>query len=249
MIASIKPIIQKMPSIGLKEMDSVALMKRIDTKFMIPTDKLSSILNAVFDHYRVLEIDNKRIMSYSSQYFDTSVKDFYHDHHNGKINRMKVRIRKYVDSNLAFLEIKKKDGKGYTTKYRTRIGDFEHILSLKSNAFIQKSTSKVLTLEHSIFNDFRRITLVNNDLNERVTIDFNLSFTKDQEVKSLDKIIIVEVKQEGVNRNSPIIQALRNSREYPFSISKYCIGVLQHFQDVKYNRFKKKLLTIKKISA
>jgi hypothetical protein len=86
-------------------------------------------------------------------------------------------------------------------------------------------------------------------LNERVTIDFNLSFTKDQEVKSLDKIIIVEVKQEGVNRNSPIIQALRNSREYPFSISKYCIGVLQHFQDVKYNRFKKKLLTIKKISA
>ena len=249
MITVIKSIIYKMPSISLGEMDAVALMKRTDTKFVIPLNKLSGLLNEISNQYCVLEVNKKRIMSYSSQYFDTSEKRFYFDHHNGKTNRLKVRIRKYVDSNIAFLEIKKKDGKGFTTKSRTPIPDFEMSLTTQSNTFIQKTTSQSFQLEPSLYNDFKRITLVSNNLNERVTIDLNLSFTLNECVKTFEKIIIIEVKQEGVNRNSPIVQALRNSREYPFSMSKYCIGVLQHFQGLKYNRFKKKLLTLKKISA
>jgi hypothetical protein len=41
-------------------------------------------------------------------YFDTDSKRFYHDHHNGKVKRTKIRMRNYVESNLTFLEIKKK---------------------------------------------------------------------------------------------------------------------------------------------
>jgi hypothetical protein len=249
MTGTIKSKINKMPSISLSEMDAVALMKRTDTKFVIPLSKLDGLLDRISNQYCVLEVNNKRITTYSSQYFDTPEKRFYHDHHNGKINRLKVRIRKYVDSNIAFLEIKQKDGKGITTKSRTSIPDFETVLSSKSNRFIESITSQSLQLEPSLYNDFKRITLVSNNLNERATIDLNLSFALKESVKTFEKAVIIEVKQEGVNRNSPIIQALRNSREYPFSISKYCIGVLHHFQGIKYNRFKKKLITLKKISA
>lgn len=249
MAKAVEDIINIMSPTTLEEMDSVALMKRTDTKFVISASKLPALLTEVSDQYRVLEINNKRIMSYSSQYFDTPSKDFYHDHHNGKVNRMKVRIRKYVDSDITFLEIKQKDGKGYTTKSRTKIEDFEDTLSSKSNAFIQNITSNSFELKTSLFNNFDRITLVNKYLNERVTIDLCLSFALNNKIKTFDEIVIIEVKQEGFNRNSPIVKALRNTREHPYSISKYCIGMLQHYQGLKYNQFKKKILKLNKLSA
>lgn len=249
MLATVKNMVNTMDSISLNEMDAVALMKRTDTKFVIPATKILDLLSKLSSSYRVLEVNNKRIMSYSSQYFDTQHKYFYHSHHNGKINRMKVRIRKYIDSDIAFLEIKQKDGKGFTTKSRTKIDNFEKTLSPKSNAFIEDVTSKSLELETTLYNHFDRITLVNKHIGERVTIDLGLSFTLENKEKTFEKIVIIEVKQEGLNRNTPVIKALRDTREYPYSISKYCIGMLQHYPTLKYNRFKKKLLKINKLSA
>ena len=75
------------------------------------------------NEYQVLEIKHRRLMHYASVYFDTPAFTFYFDHHNGKIRRTKIRQRKYVDSELTFLEIKQKNGKGETTnqglKYQT----------------------------------------------------------------------------------------------------------------------------------
>ena len=94
--------------ITLEEMNAVSLMKRTDTKYIVNVNFLAPILEDLQKEYQVLEIDNRRIMNYSSVYFDTPEFKFYFDHHNGKVNRTKIRQRKYVDSELTFLEIKQK---------------------------------------------------------------------------------------------------------------------------------------------
>jgi len=162
--------------ISLDEMNTVSLMKRTDTKFIIHEKELITVLKNIKDEYKILEVDGHRIMTYSSLYFDTPSKKFYHDHHNGKVNRTKIRMRKYVESDTCFLEVKQKDGKGKTNKTRTFIPDFETNLSHDSLDFIQNITNESFDLEPIIWNKFNRITLVNKTAQERLTIDLNLSF-------------------------------------------------------------------------
>ena len=182
---NIKNIINKFSSISLGEMNSVALMKRTDTKFVISKLELALILPNLESHYKVLEINSDRIMSYSSLYFDTEEKKFYNDHHNGKNNRIKIRQRKYVESNLCFLEIKQKNGKGETNKTRIPVKDFEENLSKDSTNFISNITTKNFKLKPSLWNGFNRITLVNIKNKERVTIDLNLSYKINKSEKKI----------------------------------------------------------------
>lgn len=230
-------------------MDAVSLLKRTDTKFVIHASSLPAVLKESKREYQVLEIDEKRIMNYSSLYFDTPKFKFYYDHHNQRANRIKIRQRKYVDSNLTFLEIKKKNGKGETNKTRIKIDDFEKELSTSSKEFIEQITEQKLTLQPRLWNNFNRITLVNLTDNERVTIDLGLSYTLNKKESNYKKIVIVEVKQSEFNRTSSIIQTLKKYNYNPYSISKYCVGIVNLYDNVKYNLFKKKLLKLKKMTT
>lgn len=242
-------IVKDLEPISLSEMDSVSLMKRIDTKFVIHEEDLISVLAKIQDQYRVLEIEGNRILTYSSLYFETEKKKFYNDHHNKKVNRTKIRMRKYVESDLCFLEVKQKDGKGKTTKTRIPISDFEPDLSDKSLAFIQKTTQNTFDLEPVIWNKFNRITLVDTEAKERLTIDLNLSFNKKESFKAYNNLVIIEVKQERFDRTSNVVQQLKLKQINPYRISKYCIGMISIYDDLRYNRFKKKLIKINKITA
>ena len=135
-------IINSLESISLKEMDSVSLMKRTDTKFVIHEKQLIDVLETIKNQYKVLKINENRMMTYSSLYFDTQDKKFYNNHHNGKINRTKVRMRKYVESDICFFEIKQKDGKGKTTKSRIQIKDFQLNLTENLINFFEITTSE-----------------------------------------------------------------------------------------------------------
>ena len=91
----IKDIIASFAAISLEEINnSVALMKRTDTKFVITKPQLFKVFEVIKNDYRVLEINSDRIMTYSSLYFDTANNEFYNHHHNGKNNRTKIRQRK-----------------------------------------------------------------------------------------------------------------------------------------------------------
>jgi hypothetical protein len=237
--------VNKFKPISLDEMNSVALMKRTDTKFVINISRLPQVLETLLETYKVLEINERRIMNYSSLYLDTDDFKFYLDHHNGRVNRTKIRQRKYVDSDLTFLEIKKKNGKGETNKFRIKIDDFETELSDTSKEFISEITEQNYNLQTS----FNRITLVNLEDNERVTIDLNLTYTKKSKQKKYSNIVVVELKQSRFNRKSLVVKALKNIGHNPYSISKYCIGVANLYQHLKQNTFKPKLLKINKISA
>ncbi|TXD52693.1 MULTISPECIES: polyphosphate polymerase domain-containing protein [unclassified Polaribacter] len=248
-LEKISSTVNSFKGISLEEMNTVSLMKRTDTKYIININYLVEILDDLKEDYQVLEIEDRRIMNYSSVYFDTSEFKFYFDHHNGRVKRTKIRQRKYVDSGLTFLEIKQKNGKGETHKSRIKIPDFDLELSENLNDFIFKTTNTKFYLQPSLWNSFNRITLVNLKDNERATIDLKLSYYMNDIEKSYNNLVVIEVKQGKFDRKSVIVKTLKKYRYNPYSISKYCIGMVNLYKELKYNLFKQKLIKINKISA
>lgn len=232
----------------LAEMNSVSLMKRVDTKFILKESQLLEVLSKLYDDYKILEIGQERLMKYSTLYFDSENKKCFKDHHNGKLNRYKIRMRKYLVSDICFLEIKKKNNLGITNKIRRQIKDFETNLTSESKDFITKSNINNLLLEPSLYNNFSRMTLVNKNESERITIDVDLSFSFGTDEKKFDKLVVVEIKQEGKRLNTTINRALKSMSILPTNFSKYCIGISNIIDNIKSNRFKEINLKINKLN-
>ena len=94
--------------------------------------------------------------------------------------------------------------------------------------------------------NYSRITLVSNDLNEKITIDCDVNFSDQQADHELKNLIIIEVKQ-SCRSKTPVFSILRDLSVKPISISKYCLGVNFLYPSVKKNNFKEKLVTLNKI--
>ncbi|GLR15414.1 polyphosphate polymerase domain-containing protein [Portibacter lacus] len=244
----INSIAEEFDSISLEEMDSVSLLKRTDTKFIIPENKLEEILSAVQSEYKLLEIGGRRVMNYNSLYFDTPEKKFYLDHHNGKVRRTKIRIREYVDYKKFFFEIKMKDGKGNTNKSRLTIPHFELELPKLLQQFIIETTGVDYDLRPVLWNKFKRMTLVNIEHKERATIDLDLAFSHNGIGERIPNLAIIELKQERYDRSSALVKALKKHSINPLGFSKYCTGMTKLYADLKYNVFKPKLLRLNKLT-
>jgi hypothetical protein len=235
-------------AITLEEMNAVALMKRLDTKFILSVDRLSELLTRVKDDYALLTINGENIFDYRTTYYDTEELETYTDHLRGKSIRHKVRIREYINTQVSYFEIKKKQNSGVTDKVRIQTEVINPELESTQTEFFNdhidgsegEEYSKVLT------NTFNRITLANPEDKERVTIDFNLGFKDEVKTQSFANLCIVEIKQPRINRFTPIFRQLKLMGIRPLRISKYCLGVTT-LQEVKSNLFKPKLRTINKI--
>ena len=235
--------------ISLEGMDEVALMERVDEKFTVSLEDTLDVLSKIRDKYFCLEIDGKRLFNYQTEYFDNDNKILFKNHQNGKLNRYKIRFRDYVASRKTFLEVKFKSNKGVTKKNRISVPFREKDLNKKNTKFLEEQTPySFKEFEIKIKNNFDRITLVNFQTKERVTIDFNLKFSAENSKKELENICIIEVKREKGNRKSEILSILKLKRIRPTRFSKYTIGSCILNPNLKYNNFKRKLLFINKIS-
>ncbi len=246
-MSNVQEIISHYQPITLKEMDDVALMNRTDTKYLISVSQLEDVLAEVAHHYRVLDINGLRCNHYQSQYYDTPDFYFYRRHHSGKQNRLKIRKRMYVESNLTFLEVKFKSNKGRTEKDRTKLDGLTPDLSLENENYIHETSHFEEHLEPKLLNLFERITLVDQSLPERITIDLNLSFVVDDHTVEIPDLVIIEAKQVRQNRHSVFLQALKKRLIRPESMSKYCLGIAL-LTDQKSNMFKEKIRTIKSLT-
>jgi len=239
-------ILQNFQPITLEEMDTVKLMNRTDTKFVLNRTLFNQILPELATSYRVLEIAQKRTSTYKTLYYDTKEFQLFLDHHNERGNRFKVRIRNYVESKLFFLEIKNKF-KGRTDKKRKKVEDFQLELTPDSIEYINKVIGKDILLVPKLWNSFERITLVNTKEIERLTLDLNLTFEWNDKKRTFENIVVAELKQENVNRNSLFYALMKKNTIRPNSISKYCVGGITLNPELKGNNFKDKLLLIDKL--
>ena len=228
-------------------MDNVKLMNRTDTKFAFSANYLPEILSRMRNFYKVLEIDNERVHSYRSLYYDTDDRKFYLDHHNQRVNRNKVRFREYVGSKLTYLEIKHKNNKGKTIKKRTKVNNIPKVLNEREQEYIKKIIGSHLQLSAKQWINFSRITFVHKKQKERMTMDIDLTYMNEVESGDLKNIIIAEVKKERVSRSSDFMRIAKEMSILPMRISKYCISALSLNPKLKSNRFKEKLLFINKL--
>lgn len=233
--------------VSLKEMDQVALINRIDTKYIFPAKLLSDVLASLYKDYCILTIDGIRTHLYETLYFDDEKLNLYLNHHNQRGNRYKLRVRKYGSSGINFIEVKAKTNTGRTIKSRKKTPHFEKQLDEDQLAFFRQSTQVSQgSWQCSSVISFERITLVSFDPPERMTLDLSLQFMDDHSRFLFDKIIVAEVKQ-GSKAPSAFIREMKKRRIQPSSISKYCLGLSLLRPTLKQNLFKKQQLLIKNI--
>ena len=255
---SISSLISKYDPISLSEMENVKLMNRIDTKYAVPISVLPAILEAAQADYFAQEIDGQRIATYDTMYYDTDTLDMYVRHHDRQLVRQKIRVRQYVESDLTFLEIKRKNNKGRTKKKRIAVPSF----AISADTFGEskretwsvedfigaKSRYQWSELSPHLSTRFHRITLVNKAKTERLTIDMDLVWDNvvSGEAKTYPELVIIELKRDG-NVPSKMTHIMLDHRIHPLKISKYCIGTALTTPGIKANRFKKKIRLIEKL--
>ena len=249
----LQEILHTVEPISLAEMSSVKLMNRVDSKFPTNMETLLRMAPLWGKHFYVQEHEGQRIAHYRTLYFDTSDAITYTMHHNRKLKRQKIRQRIYVDSHLAFCEIKNKKNTGRTKKKRISIpmehwGDLYQLPEM-ADFIREKVWVTDQPLAPRLENAFQRITLVNKAKTERVTIDFGIRFHNHLSGCDADMsdLVIVEVKQDG-SLPSKFKDFLRDARVKRKGLSKYCLGMLLTDEHLKYNRFKNKIRYVNKLT-
>jgi hypothetical protein len=241
-------LLERFDAIDLSEMDDVALLHRTDTKFLLAEEQVFQALARLTDHYRILETNGQRLQRYRTLYFDTPTLALYRQHHDGKRNRYKVRKRAYADSNLAFLEIKRKIDAQTTIKNRMPTRELSVEFAPDTVPFLRTHYPyHVEELEPKLLNTFQRLTLVGTHTLERLTVDVGLISLWNGAGVSLAGIAIAEVKQERYAMDSEFVQQMRALGVRATGLSKYCIGVSMLYPQVKHNRFNPQLRQIAKL--
>lgn len=223
-------------------------MNRTDVKYTFNISRLPEILESVSPYYSCLNISGVILNQYETLYYDTTRLDLYNKHHNGQLNRYKIRHRSYVSSNTGFLEIKFKNNKGRTIKNRIKSPLAETVFGEKSLAFLSHELNfDPQDLKPVVRVNYNRITLVNKNSPERVTIDLNLQFSTTEKAFAFNDLVIVEIKQDK-RTISPFAQELKQRRIREGSISKYCMAIALTHKNVKLNNFREKLFALKHIT-
>jgi VTC domain len=234
--------LSKFETFSLKQLEAANLLERKDFKYIFKVTQLSEILVFLSKDYKVLAINNNLYTDYKTDYYDTENFKFYTQHHNGLLNRYKVRMREYVQSAISFFEIKFKNNKNWTSKQREKISS----LDVDVNNYTSSITQENLELKLKVF--YSRITLLSNNGEEKLTFDLNLNFSNDTAKKDFSEIVIAEVKSKT---HHPYLfrQEIKRLGYREMGLSKYCFGITQIYTHLKNNNFKPAIKNIKKLTA
>ena len=229
------------------------MLERLDNKYVVRADVLQQAVPALAERFDMLEIDGRRAFTYETCYFDDPDRRSYFDHHQGRRQRMKVRVRKYTDTGLCFVEVKLKDKRGVTVKKRLPydLGRYG-TLDRRACAHVEQSYRALyaqefgLPLEATLEMSYQRFTLVAREGGERMTIDGRIRFRAGGEERATDEdVYIVETKSS--NGNGIADKILRGLHQHPTDrCSKYCVGMSMTGAVAKHNRF---LPALRKLGA
>ena len=246
-MTSLDTILAGFEQVDLLQVENAGQQKRSETKFLLPYEALPSFLKLLTPDYSVLTIDSGFVFSYRTQYFDTPAFDTYLAHHNGRMNRYKIRERTYEQTGKTFLEVKfsSNTGKGFKYRIPQKLpGD------LSQEPAIQFLSTKTPydpgVLLPTVTVRYKRISLVNISSGERVTVDMDLAFSNGISEHKISNFAVVEVKQLK-KLKSPVLQVLGEIKMKPRPFSKYCLGVNYMYPGLKKNNFKKKLTRLNKL--
>ena len=229
------------------------MLDRLDNKYVIRQAVLRDAIEALSQDFDILEIDGKREFTYETCYFDDADLSSYFDHHQGRRQRCKVRVRKYSDEQTCFIEVKLKDKRGMTVKKRLDHPlDGYGALDERAMAHIRSAYGELYgrsfdpVLQPILEITYQRVSLTAKQGGERMTIDSGLVFSgADGSHPINDGIFIVETK--SANGNGLADKILRGLHQHPTThCSKYCIGAVVLQLVNRHNTF---LPALRKVEA
>ena len=221
------------------------LSNRKDLKYIIDNDSFSLIFEKLKDGYDILNDEGESLFAYTTQYYDTADFQFYSDHQRGKLPRQKIRTRTYQDGN-SFLEIKKKDNKGFTHKIRTKIDISTFVIDSYDSFICDAIGFEVPSLSKKVTINYKRVSLYDKNRNEKITFDF--FYNVDYHGRTYERNQMVLVESKGINHHHSIFNLLMHEmRIGPVSFSKYCFGLINLESCLKINNFMPLLRAVKKI--
>lgn len=225
--------IERLRPVTLAELNADAeLLTRTDRKYVVSARQLAALVEAFSNDCSVLDVESRRSFSYSTTYHDTDDRRLYLDTAHRRPTRFKVRVREYVDSGLAMLEVKTKNGRGRTVKHRLDLAgqvDAQHDphgdLTPEMRRFVDSVVATTLTdaLRPALRIDFRRTTLLDRVGDARCTIDLGLR-SEDPHGRSLEPDVIVIETKSG-RRTSSMDRWLWSQGVRPTRLSKYCTSM------------------------
>lgn len=231
--------------ISLDELNTrAALLDRKEHKYILSPEQLRQVTAALSDRFDVLTIDSQTVFNYQSVYMDTDdLVSYTYDNQGSKKRRFKARTRYYVESGLCYFEIKLKDKYGGTVKKRMRYAT-EHYGTVTEEAMALLKCAYTELYDKPFEYELRgrmevkysRMTLVAREGGERMTIDFNLSFSDGYNATAARQFIIVETKSSSGNGIAD--RLFRNLGIRPRSCSKFSLGMNLLSFKVRYNKYK-----------
>ncbi len=237
--------LRQFTAVGLAEIETLALLKRRDTKYVLPAWRLVALLEALYEDYALLEIEGVRCHPYQTLYLDTPDLALFRMHHNGRRKRYKVRCRSYLATDRSFLEIKLHTRKRTTCKVRRELVRPLTRLTPQARAFVARQLAgqfgELPELIPTLGNDFRRITLASERHQERLTLDLGLRLWSERGAVGLSGVVIAEIKQARPCRDAPFVRQMRAWGQRPTSLSKYCLGISLLWPQERHNLFSRQL--------
>ncbi len=224
------------------------MLERIDNKYIVSQHVLSQAVPELAEHFDMLDIDGARDFTYDTCYFDDDAKRCYFDHHQSRKKRVKVRMRKYLEADLCFVEVKLKDRRGTTIKKRLRCDPSgfgvldetaqEFIKSVYFDLYRRQFTQHIV---RSLDMQYKRLTLVAKDGGERMTLDNELRFFNNGNDQAIDGALFV-IEAKSAKGNGIADRILRRLHQHPTKhVSKYCTGLATMRDGLKYNNFRRAL--------
>lgn len=246
---TVRTIAQSAAPVHLDELDDAELLRRVDTKYLVHRDVAIDLVAELTHSYRVLDVQGCRLTTYDTRYFDTAELCCYQSHQTGRANRLKIRRRRYIQSDTTFFEVKRRRNTGTTEKDRIVVsGPLDDPLRPIEIELLEATERERLDgLVHQATTTFDRIALVAPTKDERLTIDFGLSVSAGAATTSFPTVAVVEVKRMTASRSVGANATLRRRSIRPEPVSKYCLAIALAGNGVRRNRLKPVLRTIDSI--
>ena len=188
-----------------------SLQQRVDRKYLLAASDITSLLARLQQSHCVVSRVSTAGRVTTASIFDTPDRDLYHAHRCGRRPRYKVRIRHHVDRALSFLEVKRKDRSGRTTKHRLALPYRQTTLGPHERTFIDAHAAlDGAPLLPRVSISFQRLTLVGSSVNERVTLDRELMVAAGHCVETLGRVVIAEVKQSHYLNHAGAVAGFRH---------------------------------------
>ena len=235
--------------ISLKFLEAKAgMLERIDNKYVVDQAMLRRAVPQLAECFDILEIGGGRTFTYDTCYFDDPSCRSYFDHHQSRYRRIKVRMRKYLDADLCFVEMKLKDKRGMTIKKRLKSDPAKFgILDGNAEDFIRETYAEQykkefpMAIERNLDMRYQRMTLVGKDGGERMTIDNGIRFFMAGGECHVDPALFI-IEAKSAKGNGAADRILRRLHQHPTKhVSKYCTGLATMREGTKHNNFRRAL--------